>query len=58
MNAAEALARFGWHPACSCDHELGAHNDSGCTGIDSYGFLCSCPSYDVEPDASDPLGAD
>jgi hypothetical protein len=60
VNAAEALQRLGFVPLCDCDHGTdehgkdGAHGQDGpCTGLDSYGAPCACPSYDVEPQPED-----
>lgn len=37
-----------WLPYCACGHAATAHRTTkplACTGRDSYGFACLCPSF-------------
>lgn len=37
---------------CTCGHDVAAHSrgKGRCAGVDSYGCLCTCPSFDPHPD--------
>lgn len=43
---------------CNCRHWIEQHGDDGgpCTGLDSYGIPCECPSYQEMDDGDEEDG--
>lgn len=40
---------------CTCNHQLDEHRwaRGACTGPDSYGLPCACPSFEPDPNTVD-----
>jgi hypothetical protein len=55
-DAAAARAALAADPGCTCGHDPSAHRRRGvgaCTGLDSYGIACACPSHERHTDCDD-----